>query len=508
MTTVRWQEIDIRWYAVAISLLMSVYTILLPGLPNDDAYTYIRTADVFLQQGLSAAIGHYTWAGYSILIGLLSSIGLELFTAAYLLNALFYAVLAYAFISIVKRFDDSPRILFLAALTILVLPELNETRDYVIRDIGFWSLSVVGLWQFVEFNCDRQIKHGIGFCFAMGVATLFRMEAVVYLALTPFFLLLNDNYNSTRNRADLLRLLAFIAAMSLAGVLLLLLMGVNLLSLMVEFISVYQPFLMNVINPPESETVAAANAIFGDYASTFSRKYVTPVIAFGLLVVLFMNIFYAISGPYFWLLVYGYFKRYTVWKKAEMAPLLAFALINFVVLFAFLYITRYLSSRYGVILGITVATQIPFVVSKILDALESSKWRQSGMNALIIFFFFCAVDSYISFGKPKTWLIDAANYVNREASPSTDIITNNHTIAYFSGKVEDYDQVLRNLTEYEVLTANPGDLIAIELFYEMGVFVQDQSITPYMERVAAYPSEEEPRVAVYRRVEPYQETTR
>lgn len=508
MTSVRWQEIDIRWYAVAISLVMSVYTILLPGLPNDDAYTYIRTADVFLQQGLAAAIGHYTWAGYSILIGLLSSLGLELFTAAYLLNAFFYALLAYAFISIVKRFDDSPRILFLAALTVLVLPELNETRDYVIRDIGFWSLCTVGLWHLVEFNCDRQVKHAIGFCVAMGLATLFRVESVVYIALAPFCLLLNSHYDSSRNRSDLLRLLMFIAAMAVAGVALLFLMGVNILSLMVEFISVYQPFLVNAINPPESETVAAANAIFGDYASTFSRKYVTPVIAFGLLVVLFVNVFYAISGPYFWLLVYGYFKRFIVWKKAEMAPVLAFALINFFVLFVFLYITRYLSSRYGVVLGITVATQLPFVVSKILDMLETSKWRQLGMNALIFFFFFCAVDSYISFGKPKTWLIDAANYVNREASPSTDIITNNHTIAYFSGKVEGYDQVLRNLTEYEILTANPGDLIAIELFYEMGIFVEDPSVTPYMERVAAYPNEEEPRVAIYQRVEPYQDPAR
>ena len=505
MPTMRWQEIDIRWYTVAVSLLLSVYTILLPGIPNDDAYTYIRTADIFVQEGTVAAIAHYTWAGYSILIGMVSMLGLPLFTAAYIINALFYALLAFSFVSIVRKFDNSSRTLFLAALTILIFPELNENRNLIIRDTGFWSLSILGLWQFIEYNGSRQLKHGLGFCLALGLAALFRPEAIVYLTLTPFCLLLNSHHDAARNRKDLLRILAVLFALGVLGTLLLFLLGINLPALLLEFASTYLPFLVNAISPPEGQVAAMANAIFGEYASTFSRQYVTAVVAFGLLVILFMSVFYAISGPFFWLLAYGVFKRYIHWDKSAMAPLLAYALINFVVLFVFLYITRFLVSRYALVLAIMFATQLPFVVGRILDRLQVSQWRQLGMNVLVFFFFYCAVDSYISFGKPKTWLIDAANYVKREANPSTDIITNNHTIAYFSGKVEGYDQVLRNLTEYEIQTANPGDLFAIEMYYEMTVFVENESVTPYLERVAAFPNESDARVAIYRRVQPRQD---
>lgn len=505
MSTMRWQEIDIRWYAVAVSLLLSVYTILLPGIPNDDAYTYIRTADIFAQDGVAAAIAHYTWAGYSVLIGLVSMLGLPLFTAAYIINSLFYALLAFAFVSIVARFDDSRRTVLLAALTVLVFPELNENRNLIIRDVGFWSLSVFGLWQFIEFNIDRKLKNGVGFCIALGLAALFRPEAILYVALTPFCLLLNKHYDTVRNRKDLLRILAVVIGLGMAGTLLMFLLGVNLIALLLEFGSTYVPFLINAINPPEGEVAAMANAIFGEYASTFSRQYVTAVVALGLLVVLFMSVFYAVSGPFFWLLAYGVFKKYIHWDRSAMAPLLAYAAINLFVLIAFLYITRFLVSRYALVLAIMFATQIPFVVNGILDRLQVSQWRQLGMYALVFFFCYCAVDSYISFGKPKTWLIDAADYVNREANPATDIITNNHTIAYFSGKVEGYDQVLRTLTENEILTANPGDLIAIEMYYEMTVFVEDARVAPYMERVIAFPNEEEARVAIYRRVQPYPE---
>lgn len=502
MPTMRWQEIDIRWYTVAVSLLLSVYTILLPGIPNDDAYTYIRTADIFVQDGVASAIAHYTWAGYSILIGLVSMLGLPLFTAAYIINALFYALLAFAFVSIVATFDSSRRTVLLAAVTVLVFPELNESRNLIIRDVGFWSLSVFGLWRFIEFNIHRQLKNGIGFCIALGLAALFRPEAIVYLALTPLCLLLNNHYDAARNRKDLLRVLALVIGMGIGGTLLLFLLGVNLVTLLLEFGSTYIPFLTNAINPPEAEVVAMANAIFGEYASTFSRQYVIAVVAFGLLVVLFMSVFYAVSGPFFWLLAFGVFKKYIYWDRSAMAPLLAYAVINFIVLFAFLYITRFLVSRYAVVLAIMFATQVPFVIGIILDRLRVSQWRQLGMNVLVLFFFYCAVDSYISFGRPKTWLIDAANYVSREANPATNIITNNHTIAYFSGKVEGYDQVLRNLSEYEILAANPGDLIAIEMYYEMTVFLEDARVTPYMERVAAFPNEEEARVAIYRMVQP------
>lgn len=493
---------DIRLYAVAASLLLSVFVFFLPDIPNDDSYTYIKTAEIYLEQGVGAAIANYTWAGYPILIALVSKLGISLFTAAYIVNGLFHALLVYSFISIIKLLDDSKEIVWLGALTVLVFPELNEYREMVIRDIAFWGLSLCGLWQFMLFFEDRRFKHGLFFCLAIGAALVFRIEAVAYLALTPLCLLFDSRRQASENRRDTLRLLGLVLAFGIVTALLLLVAGVNIFALMLEFVSVYQPFLLNAINPSEAQVAAMGNAIFGDYASIFSRQYVTAVVAFGLLVVLFVSVFYAISGPYFWLLVYGWFRKYLALDNRKLIPVFCFLLVNAVILLGFLYITRYLEARYAIILALMVSVQVPFVTKHIIDSIHGTSSQLFGTYFLVLFFFFCAIDGYVSFGEYRDWLLDAADYVSENANPNAAVISNNHTIAYFSGEVDAYDRVVRNLTENEILDASPGDLIAVELFYEMTLFVEDPAINPYLEQIAVFPVDEEPRAAIYRRVNP------
>ena len=502
MNSSNWQNIDIRLFAVAASLLLSVFSVLTSDMPNDDAYTYVRTADIFLDQGLAAAISHYTWAAYSILIGLVSMLGISLFTAAFVINSLFYALIVYSFISIVQSIDDSKIIVSLGAATVLFFPELNEYRDMVVRDIGFWGLALFGLWQFLQYYQSRELKYGVYFCIALGLAALFRSEAILYLALTPFALLFDARNEVSSNRKNLLQMLLLILGFALAGSLVLLTFGINIFSLLMEFVSVYQPFLVNAISPSESEVTAMGNAIFGEYASTFSRQYVTAVIALGLLVVLFMNVFYAISGPYFWMLVYGWHKNYLSGKHQQLMPVLAYFLINLLILVVFLYITRYLSSRYGVILALMVAMQLPFVVRHIIEKIRGSQWERFGTYFLVLFFTYCAIDSYISFGKSKRWLLDTASYVSETAQAPNTVLTNNHTIAYYSGQVEEYDEVLRMLTVDEIMQSNVGDIIAIEIFYEMTLLLDEPAVTPYLEQIARFPAEGEARAAIYRRINP------
>jgi len=95
--------------AVAASLVLSIFTLLLQEIPNSDAYTYVRTAEIFLAEGIVAAYQHYSWATYSILIGIVSVTGLDVFSAGLFINAMFYAILVYAFLSIVKEINRAVR---------------------------------------------------------------------------------------------------------------------------------------------------------------------------------------------------------------------------------------------------------------------------------------------------------------------------------------------------------------------------------------------------------------
>ena len=148
MSKSNWPLIDTRFLAVFASLVVSFLILFIEDAPNDDAYAYIRTAEIALTDGIGVAIQHYAWVSYSLLIALVSQFGTDLLTAAYIINSLFYALLIYSFVSIVRMIDDSNLVVILAALCILLYPQLNEFRFDVIRDVGYWALSLFALWQF------------------------------------------------------------------------------------------------------------------------------------------------------------------------------------------------------------------------------------------------------------------------------------------------------------------------------------------------------------------------
>ena len=501
MSSTNWQQWDIRLLTVLASLALSGFAVAFASIPNDDAYTYIRTAEIFLEQGVGAAISHYTWAGYPILIALVSLLGLSLFTSAYVLNAIFFAILAYAFISILRHLDDSNRIAWLAALTVLAYPELNEYRDMVLRDAGFWAMLLLALWRFMVFVDTRQFSHSVFFVLAMIGAMLFRAEAVIYLVAIPFALFLQSDRNTQQNRQDFLKLAGFICCVGALGFLMLLAAGINLFSLIFELLRNYQPFLISRFNPDEAITAAQATAIFGEYAGIFSRDYVSAVVAVGLSVVLVMTLFYTIGGPFFWLLAFGLMRKHIRWHRAKVAPILAVSLANLFILVVFLYTTKFLTGRYALVFGLMAATLVPFLISSIIERNRGGKWEKFVSYFLILFFFYCLIDSYVSFGKSKDWLLDAAGYVELQAESETQVLTNNHTIAYFSRQVENYDDIIRELEAQNILDAAPGTIVALEMYFEMSLLVEQESVKSSLQLLQQFPNAGQPKMSIYRRVD-------
>ena len=246
-----WRHLDIRYLAVIASLLLSVFSALNASLPNDDAYTYLRTAEIFLNDGVSAAISHYTWAGYPILIGITSMSGLSLLQAAYTLNAVFYGILVFSYISIIQQIDKSRSVAYLGTITVLAYPELNEYRDMVIRDIGYWSLSLLAIWRFMFYGDSRQFSDLATFVIVMIAAALFRAEALIYLLAIPLVLLFDSRFTVLENRLAVWKVLGFTAALSALGILVARMMGINIPAMLLKLIAVYEPFLANGPRQPK-----------------------------------------------------------------------------------------------------------------------------------------------------------------------------------------------------------------------------------------------------------------
>ena len=494
-----WQHWDVRYLAVFASLLLSGFSTLNASLPNDDAYTYLRAAQIFLDDGVSAAISHYTWAGYPILIGVASMSGLSLLEAAYALNAVFFSVLVFSYISIVQRIDKARLVAQLGAATVLAYPELNEYRDMIIRDIGYWSLSLFAIWRFIIFSNTRNFSELVAFVFSMIAAALFRAEALFYLLTIPLVLLLDTKFTASQNRLDVWKALGFSATLLGLGFLIALIAGINIPVMLMKLVAVYKPFLTEFFAPSEAILAAQAKTIFGELAQLISPDYIYAAVLLGLPAVLFATLFYTVGGPYFWLLSFGALKGMLRWNVERIRPLIIVALLNLLITLGFLYLTRFLTGRYAMMLGIMVSMMVPILLKYFLTSLRASRGTLAVRILFILFFSYCMVDAYVSFGRSKGWLVDSAIFAKTRTSEDALILTNNHTIAYLSKRVPEYDQVLREIRLSDVLSMPPGALVVLEIIPETRQLVTQETFQAQLKLLATFPDSADPRAAIYER---------
>ena len=494
------QRVDIRLLAVGVSLLVSLFIGIGTILPNDDAYGYIRTAEIALSDGVRPAIEHYSWAGYSLLIALVSQIGLDLFTAAYLINACFYGLLIYSFISIVKLFNSSRKVVFFAAICVLLYPPLNEFRFEIIRDIAMWALSIFALWHFLLFQRSDNLGNLLVFSISLVFASFFRPEAIIYLFSIPCGLLFSKIYS----RGERFRkfLLSWTISLVILTVILLCLIAIkiNVIAQLLEFISVYGAFVDNNLNPTDASISSLSSAIFGEYAASYSESYLPIFLTSGLLAVLIVKLFQGIGGPFFWLLLYGAITKFIPINQNRFLPIWIFLITNIGIAFGFILMTRYLSARYIMLFCLLLVLFVPLILNHINNALENSSYRNLGIRVVILFFGYCAFDSFISFGASKAFLHESVEWIATQNNSEAGLLTNNQTIAYNSGKIANYDQVKRFLSETDILNTKLNDLIAIEMDDEMADLVQRPSIEKHIRILTAFPSINDPRLIIYQRI--------
>ena len=498
-----WQQYDIRLIAVGVSLLISVIFLLVslwnPGLHNNDSYTYIRTAEIFRDEGIAAAYQHYSWASYSVLIALLSKLGISLFTSALLINSGFYALLVYSFLSIVKEIDDSKLLLLLAAISILVYPQLNEYRAYIIRDVGFWALTVFSLSQLLRYSNEQSLVRAIAFCAALLAASLFRAEAIIYLAVVPFALLLDTRYEKALCQKSFLRLYGIIAALAVGALLLVTVAGFNVLALFTNFVSVYQPIISATFSPPPEQAAEISALLFSEHAAFFSQEYLSIFVAAGLIAILIANMFNGIGGPFLIVLLIGLFRKGVSLETERHVsmPLLAYLIVNFFVLLAFLFLTRYMTSRYTMIFSILLALYVPLIAYRLLNSASLRKKQLSIFMAA--FFAYCGIDAYVSFGDSKDYLPESIDWITDNTNQGDRLHTNNNAIAYSSGLIENYDVLMRHFNLSQIESAAEGDLFAVEFDNAMEQLFTDETVAPYLELRQSFLSESDLKIGIYQR---------
>lgn len=490
-----WRKLDIRYITVAASLISSALLRIMPPSLNDDSYVYVRTAEIYLDQGLQAALAHYSWPLFSILIAFISKLGISLFSSAFLLNSLLFALLTLSFVSIVKILDDRRKTLIIASVCILAFPEMNDYRGMIIRDMGFWSLSCLSLWQLMLYSKTPNFINGFSFCAALILATCFRIEALAYLVGLPIILIVL-NVEKTQKQAFFKLGLGIFLGLSSVTVLLMFI-GVSPFSQIAEFASTYRPFLDNLLSINSDQSGSLAVSVFGEFAATYSREYLWLFFFTGLTSVLIANVLSGIGPP---LVVF-----FTAWKmklnlrleRSAQLVLLSYFAINFIIVALFVFLTRFLPSRYTMILALVSLVFVVLLVKELLDPI-TTKNSTLIPRALSILLIYCTIDSYYSFGVKKSYVDESIEWLARADNSSLPLLTNNHAIAFNSGKIENYDQVTRNLSSEEILEMDTGSLIAVEMNREMAALVAQLINNNIIDFETGFPSAEQPRIGIYK----------
>lgn len=448
--------------SIVISLLLSWWAFGFGELPNRDTYAYLKTAELAISTGISGAYEHYAWAHFSLLIALLSQVtGISLMLSAQMIMSALFALLTVAFVRLVTLQSHNPRVAWLALLSLCCFPLLNEFRGYVIRDIGFLAFMLLGVIQLIHYKQSLWLRHGLLFCVHILLAFLFRPEALLYFIILPVALLLPGSLQEGHRRAAYLRLTGIMLALGMIAALLLgLVLQISLGEQLVRFASIYQPFLQSLasIFAPEP---AVANAIFGEYGAQFVDDYTGLFMITGLMAMALACIIDSLGLVVAPLLGYAAWKRRVHLPKDARSILLSGMIIAAVILMSFAILTRFLTTRYTLLLCIMLLVYVPFVLDYLWRHAIAENKRKRFYSIAGLLLLYCALDAHVSFGGQKHHLYDGAVWVNQYTRAEAPLMTNEVLIAYESGRIANFDETPRTIKPAQLNAAPIGSIIAV-----------------------------------------------
>jgi hypothetical protein len=278
----------------------------------------------------------------------------------------------------------------------------------------------------------------------------------------------------------------------------LLVAGVDPFALGTQFVSTYSPFFLEVLSPDPEKTLAISNTLFGSYGAIYSGHYLTIFMAAGFFALLLISIANALGLPLLTVLVVGLVKQLKNLKDSKAKVLLAVILVNFMIVFGFIYVTRFLPSRYSMILAISITALIPILVSHWFTENWSrpNRWQRLAPFLVVSYLF---IDSYVSFGRSTDYIDNAIAWLESEQLQQGQLITNESAIGYFSHLVEDYDRVSSDVFLTKIAATKIGDLVAVETRQSLGFSIEEHLKPSQFELLAAFPDDAKPRILIYRR---------
>lgn len=404
-----------------LSLLLSCLALMGKVTPNADGMLYVDAARLLLSDGLAAARQLYDWLFLSVLIAGLSSVtGLELQASAYLLAAVFMALLGVVLVGMCR--DLYPQATWAAVVVVLALPALNNYRDFIIREHGSWLFTLLSLWLLIRWVGSRRWLLVFGSQVSLLVATLFRPESLAFLSV-PFLWLLFSRRSGLSWR-DLGPFL--------------ILPGVGVVVLVVAVIGFDVQIAGKIIKQLQAANLAeqmaafhaAADRVGGQLSPYVMGTDARRLLFFGLLSLIPIKLlanFGVLLVPFAY--AQGKQNRSEWLSPSGMSPLLWASALYALILAGLVFEIYFMQARFLALLNLLLLPMLAFGLWRLW--LVAGRWRWLiGALALV-----SVVDGVYTSSPPHSRYQDSADWILNERLDRQRIFFESPEVAYLTGTV-------------------------------------------------------------------------
>jgi hypothetical protein len=383
--------------------------VLTRDLINSDGTVYLIYAEMIAQGEIEKVLAIYPYPFFSFLVAQLSFIFLgDYQLSADIIIALLWMLAGISFVGILKTLGGDERVVLLGCVIFLLFPVINEIRADVYRDAGYIAFGLTSIWMFFLFQINKRSQYILIWSISVLIATLFRIEAVVLIAVPVLLSALNSD------KKHIKLILSIVTIFMIVGVFYL-----------IRDCQKDLPFFANraceAIGNVGDMIDSRVEAVKSEVLNRHSEKYALGYVIFGSLFLLIIPIINNLKLILVYLVLIPS-KENSV--KLDPGLLSIIGLVVLPLILQVLY-GGFLQARYGIFLSILILAALILKFGNI--ALPKSSMARGFVLFFVVVLF---VDGFISMGPSRKYRVEAVEWVKSNISEKYKVISNERSVSY------------------------------------------------------------------------------
>ena len=419
----------------------SAWCIHIDDVINNDAVEYIRAAEQFAARNWVGAFAVHQWPFFSFLMWVTSAVfGTSYEAAGQLLNTFFFTASSLLFVGVVRAFGGtSRRLTVLAALVAVLHPSFNEYRAFIIRDAGYLACYLLALFCLARSVQTTSLRYPAMVVGALLLASLFRIEGVVFLLSAPLLILTvrGENGGSAWTRLVLTISSAAVLALVLGWWLIAPNGGISsagAASTPLEVIST----AWHQITSSVSHKIAVLRT---EFLGTYAAEYAWALFVFAVLTILLSATFSQLTIPWALLAIGALGVGVRFPRKSLNRLWLTLVGMHLAILLVFAVIKLFLAARYPLALAVTILILVPFALERVASAVRWHKLKTPARALVGVLLLWAGGESVSGLDNATraTAVKEAGLWVAMQARVPGVLVSNDRRIAYYAGRHGDLD---------------------------------------------------------------------